>query len=165
MRLTNDKDSRILAIDPTTRGFGFAVLEGPDQLVDWGVKSLKKKSCQEHFEKVQKLIECYSPTTIVFMHPNNSRRCPRIKDLLNALADLRGDTPRLRCRMVPRATIFKIFRRLGAKTKHDIALKLALYFPELQQCMPKYRKPWMSEDYRMNIFDAVCLAFACFFQI
>jgi len=29
--------------------------------------------------------------------------------------------------------------------------------------LPRFRKPWMSEDYRMSIFDAVALAIA-FFQ-
>lgn len=35
------KDIRVLAIDPSTRGFGFAVLEGPNRLIDWGVKETK----------------------------------------------------------------------------------------------------------------------------
>ena len=35
------KDIRVLAIDPSTRGFGFAVLEGPERLIDWGVKETK----------------------------------------------------------------------------------------------------------------------------
>ena len=29
------KDICVLAIDPSTRGFGFAVFEGPNQLIDW----------------------------------------------------------------------------------------------------------------------------------
>jgi hypothetical protein len=34
-------------------------------------------------------------------------------------------------------------------------------FPEeLGHRLPPKRKPWMSEDYRMGIFDAVALAFA-----
>jgi len=28
-------------------------------------------------------------------------------------------------------------------------------FPELAPRLPRFRKPWMSEDYRMSIFDAV----------
>ena len=32
---------RLLAVALSTRGFGFAVLEG-DKLVDWGVKSISK---------------------------------------------------------------------------------------------------------------------------
>ena len=35
------KDICVLAIDPSTRGFGFAVLEGPNRLIDWGVKETK----------------------------------------------------------------------------------------------------------------------------
>jgi hypothetical protein len=35
------KDIRVLAIDPSTRGFGFAILEGPNQLIDWGVKETR----------------------------------------------------------------------------------------------------------------------------
>lgn len=31
------RPGRILAIDPTPRGFAFAVLEGTELLVDWGV--------------------------------------------------------------------------------------------------------------------------------
>lgn len=39
-------DKRILAIDPTTRGFGFGILEAPERLIDWGVKEAKRR--QEH---------------------------------------------------------------------------------------------------------------------
>ena len=35
------KDIRVLAIDPSTRGFGYAVLEGPNRLIDWAVKETK----------------------------------------------------------------------------------------------------------------------------
>ena len=34
---------RILAIAPTTRGFGFAVLDGNETLVDWGVRRIDGK--------------------------------------------------------------------------------------------------------------------------
>ena len=37
MKKIQPKHFRILAIAPSTRGFGFAVLEGQDTLVDWGV--------------------------------------------------------------------------------------------------------------------------------
>ena len=35
-----------------------------------------------------------------------------------------------------------------------------LQFPELEKRLPRVRKPWMSEDERMSIFDAVALAIA-----
>ena len=33
--------------------------------------------------------------------------------------------------------------------RHGIANR----FPELDPRLPRFRKPWMSEDYRMSIFD------------
>jgi hypothetical protein len=47
-------------------------------------------------------------------------------------------------------------------TKHDVAKVLAQKFPEeLGDRLPPKRKPWMSEDYRMDIFGAVALGITC----
>ena len=46
-------------------------------------------------------------------------------------------------------------------TKHDIAEYLANRFPEeLGTRMPPKRRPWMSEDHRMPMFEAVALTVA-----
>jgi hypothetical protein len=37
--------------------------------------------------------------------------------------------------------------------------------PELAPRLSRFRKPWMSEDYRMSIFDAVALALTFFFNL
>jgi len=34
--------------------------------------------------------------------------------------------------------------------------------PELTPRFPRFKKPWMSEDYRMSIFDAIAFATAFF---
>jgi hypothetical protein len=39
---------------------------------------------------------------------------------------------------------------------------IAKRFPELAPRLPRFRKPWMSEDYRMSIFDAVAMALTLF---
>ena len=44
--------------------------------------------------------------------------------------------------------------------KETIAAKVAERFPELRPYLPPPRKPWMSEDERMNVFDAVGLGLA-----
>ncbi len=47
----------------------------------------------------------------------------------------------------------------GKGSKHALAENLAVRFPdELGFRLPRKRRPWMSEDYRMDIFDAVALA-------
>ena len=51
------------------------------------------------------------------------------------------------------------FSRLKIKqTLAEIAVAIANRFPDLAPRLPRFRKPWMSEDYRMTIFDAVALA-------
>jgi RNase H-fold protein (predicted Holliday junction resolvase) len=59
------KDIRVLAIDPSTRGFGFAVLEGPNRLIDWGVKETKIDKNRMTLKLVADLIERCQPSVIV----------------------------------------------------------------------------------------------------
>ena len=47
---------RILSIAPSTRGFGFAVLEGLDTLADWGVKSVTADKNAQSIAKVKELL-------------------------------------------------------------------------------------------------------------
>ena len=48
------------------------------------------------------------------------------------------------------------------RNKNEIARFIAARFPELARSLPPERKPWMSEDSRMAIFDAAAFAFASF---
>ena len=59
--------------------------------------------------------------------------------------------------MLPRDSVLKTFEPSGT-TKHEIALAIAQAFPELTSRLPRKRRPWMSEDESMNVFDAVALA-------
>ena len=70
---------------------------------------------------------------------------------------------KVRVKSVSRAELKQAFAESGAGTKYEIAMAIANRFPELAPRLPRFRKPWMSEDYRMSIFDAVALAIA-FFQ-
>ena len=55
----------VFAIDPSTRGFGFAVLEGPDRLINWGVKETRTDKKKRSSESVAHLIEAYQPGALV----------------------------------------------------------------------------------------------------
>ncbi len=148
---------RVLALDPTHRGFGFAVLEGPDRLVDWGVKTVRGNKQAGCLRKIRELFQLYQPTVVVLEDcaRRGSRRCPRVRRLIKRIhffAIKNG----IKARVVSRARVRKAFA--PASTKHEIAVALAAHFPELAPLLPPPRKPWMSEDCRMNVFDAVALA-------
>jgi hypothetical protein len=68
----------------------------------------------------------------------------------------------VRVHRVSRTKVRQVFAPLGATKKHRIASVIAVRFPELAARLPPERKPWMSEDSRMTIFDAAAFALALF---
>ncbi len=55
------------------------------------------------------------------------------------------------------------FAQQGVINKQSLAEAIARHMPAFERYLPPPRKPWMSEDSRMNLFDAAALALA-FFQ-
>jgi len=47
--------------------------------------------------------------------------------------------------------------------RRSLALVIAQHIPAFERYLPPPRKPWMSEDARMGLFDAAALALT-FFQ-
>src|SRR5262249_17385517 len=89
-------------------------------------------------------------------HPS-SRRNSRIRTLINEITKLSRKMNR-KTQKLSRRDIRKAFAPAGARNKYDIAIALASIFPELSPRLPPYRKVWMSESERINIFDALSLA-------
>lgn len=163
IRAYNTNDKRVLAIDPSTRGFGFAVLEGPDRLIDWGVKETKKNKNARSLKLIEDLIDRYLPSVIVVedYRGKGSRRCHRIQELINDISKL-ASKRQIKVRSFSRAKVKQTFSESGASNKQEIATAVARRFPELAPRLPRFRKPWMSEDYRMSIFDAVSFGLTFF---
>jgi hypothetical protein len=65
-------------------------------------------------------------------------------------------------RSFSRSAVRDVFSRFGAFTKHQIATAIANQLSELALWVPAPRKCWMSEDYRMSIFNAVAFALTFF---
>lgn len=158
-------DLRILAIDPVSRGLGFVVMEGPRTLVDWGVRSARTEKQLRASAHLTQLITTYQPDYLIVERVNStgSRRCRRIKQLLSRLT-LLGAELGVRVRRISRAEVKAHFAPQGAVTKNQIALEIGLQLPELAAKVPPYRKPWMSEDYQMPVFDAAAMAMAFFHE-
>lgn len=155
------KYPRILAIAPSARGFGFAVLEGQETLVDWGVKAVQGDKNTQCIAKAKEMIAHYQPGVIVLEDHSakGSRRSMRIRMLTKqiiALASRRSVKPVL----FSREQMKNVFFPGGAEgTKHALAEKIANRFPEeLGFRLPPKRRAWESEDSRMDMFGAVALA-------
>ncbi len=161
MSLLGPAEKRMLALDPTTKGFGFAVLEGPARLIDWGLKQARGDRNRTCVKRAAELIARYSPHALVVedTEARGSRRCARVRELTADLRTLALEH-NVRFRTISGRKVKKLFAAVGAATKHQIAVAIAKWFPELDPHLPPIRKPWMSEDERMSIFDAVAFASA-----
>jgi RNase H-fold protein (predicted Holliday junction resolvase) len=152
---------RILAIAPTTRGFGFAVLDEKDALADWGGKPVKagNKNAQS-LKKAKELIDHNRPNVLVLQDTaaKDSGRAPRIQKLTQQIVKL-AKVHKVKVVLLSKEKIQKAFFADGKGTKQALAEVLAQKFPEeLGSMVPPKRKPWMTEHPRMDVFDAVALA-------
>lgn len=150
----------MLAIAPSSKGFGFAVLEDPVRLVDWGVKSVPKDKNAQSIAKVQELITLYAPQLLAVPDDvdTKSRRSERVRKLIRDIMQL-AEKSGVEVHKSSQEEVREHFFNTRPATRHDVAAFLAKAFPkELEAHLPPKRQFWMSEDYRMNIFSAVALA-------
>lgn len=149
-------DSITLSLDPTSEGFCFVVLAGSETLLDWGSREVVKRRPEEWRRKLAKLIGRYNPELIVLERVEESRRGPWARTFAADVAAFVREHG-IKVAEVTRRDVQAVFAESG-KTKYEIAVALARLFPELEPRLPRKRKPWMSEDERMSIFDALAFA-------
>jgi hypothetical protein len=151
----------VCAVYPSTRGFGYAVFEGPHSLVDWGVKAARgRQKNLASLVKARELLAFYRPDILVLEDCEGlgSRRAKRIQTLTN-LMTAHATEERIATASFSRSEVRACF---DLTTKREIAEAIVREFPELERHLPPVRRIWMSEDARMNIFDAVALGMTFF---
>jgi hypothetical protein len=161
MNQTSIKNSRSLSVALSSRGLGYAVMEGQNvfiahghKIVEGGDKNVKS------FAWVEQLIERYQPNIMALQDvaAKGSRRAPRIKSLHRQIVKLAGKQ-KIQVKLISGKQVRSLLLGNPKGTKQEMAERLAKQFPdELAACLPPKRKPWKSEDSRMDIFDAVALA-------
>jgi hypothetical protein len=161
MSIRRNKSELVLCIYPSAKGFGFAIFEGSRSLVDWGVTGVhgKKKNAQ-CLRKMRGLLAFYRPDVLVTEDHMGagSRRGSRIRALIDAIGTLAAKEG-IASKSFSRTGVRDCF---GLTAKRAIAQSVAREFPELESRLPPVRRIWMSEDARMNIFDAVALGMTFF---
>lgn len=138
------------------------MLEGGNHLIDWGVARLYSKVDEEFLVRVDAIINRYKPTIIAFEDVSGTHRgeraAKRINDLVGYAALL--DIERA---LVSRGEVRTALGLPYEATKYEVAKRIVTLFQELEATLPPPRKPWQTEDERMNVFDAVGLALGATF--
>ena len=158
-----NQNKLILSVAPFSRGFGYVVFEGPHNLIDWGVKEVRTDKNTSSLNKIEALIDFYWPDVLVLEDPSGeNRRRVRIRSLLGLISKL-GRRKKIATKSYTRPMVRQAFETISVSTKFEISRAIADEWPELKPYLPPFRKPWMSEDYRMSMFEAISLAVTYFY--
>jgi hypothetical protein len=146
----------VLAIAPSTTGFGFIVFEGPELPLDWGVRFARGDKNARCLARAAELVAQYKPDVFVLEDhaAPGARRSHRARVLIDEL-DMLARKNRVAARRYARLDTRSHF---AAKNKHETAQAIATAYPQLRRFVPPKRKIWLPEHYRMAIFDAASLA-------
>lgn len=154
----------VLAVAPSTHGFGYVLFEGPLMLTDWGMRHVSKDKNKVSAAKVDELIARYRPDILVIEDYAGEGSCRqrRIRRLIRTILH-RARKQGLETHQFSRGRIRKCFAPFSAKTKFEIAHRLAIGFRELELSLPRAKpKPWESPSPKMAVFDAAALAVVYF---
>ncbi len=154
---------RVVGIDPTTKGFAYVVFEDPETLIDWGHAEVRPLSHESCLERITRLLARYEPAALVcedITHPSCQRR-QRVKNLLTALQAFTYQCG-VETLGISQHDVENYFSAYDAHTKYARACCITAWFPELSPYLPPKRKLWMSEDLRINTFDAAALVLTAF---
>jgi len=157
-------EEKVLAIYPTSRGFGFVVATQPLSPVDWGTKEVhgRNKNARS-MERAAALIEAHHPDVLVLEDPTgpNSRHHQRIWRLAKALSAL-ANTQAMEVYPFTYAAVKECFGEFGVRTRYDIAMAIAKSVPAFEQFLPPPRRAWEREHARMSVFSAAALVMTYF---
>ena len=159
---TNGHTIRVLALDLRLQRFGYAVLDGPQKLLTWGIRICRATDYESRArlarKRVAPLLTTFRPEVIVANHVSglDARRGPGHYKLVKAIEqEAQAQFPNLI--LIGMREVRRVFGAVGDTTKDAIAARVALLFPELTWKLPPSRKTWMSEHHNRTIFDAVAL--------
>ena len=154
------KHFRILAVALSARGFGFVVMEGQKTIIECGGRVADGDKNTQSLTRMKKLLNFYRPGVLVLqdVEAMGSRRAPRIKTLNRQIKGA-AEKRKIEAKLISGKQLRRLLLGNPKGTKQEMAETLVMQFPdELASRLPPKRKPWKSEDSRMDIFDAVALA-------
>jgi hypothetical protein len=155
---------RILSLEIRPKRVGFIVLQGKDQVLDWGVRTYGKRETDAPSTccaKVGTLLDLYAPGVMVIRRRNTIPKQSR--GTVRAIAAKLAAEARRRsmvCRFVTAEEVKNFFARHECTTKDAIAARVAEWLPDLWKLPTPRTKPWHPERFGMPVFDAAAAAVA-----
>ena len=155
--------SRVIALHPTARGFGWTVFEAPLSPIDWGLAKAGKERNAKLVRRFERICNRYEPAVLVLedFEDEKFKRSERIKALCREIMHLAA-CRRMQAHVLRRSFVQSTFAEFGAHTRYEIGEYIREKIDALSPHTPRRRKIWSNADLRQNLFDAAALAFTYF---
>ena len=159
------RDSKILGIAIRARWLGFAVIDQQCRLLECGMVFYQRRSTPQlksAKHRLESIILRLCPSSVALLRAEltANNEMASVRSLVRALR-MAASLGSISLVSLRRDEIRKAFSEHKARSKDDIASALVGLFPELAWKLPRKRKIWSKEDFRMAMFDAVAAAVAC----
>jgi hypothetical protein len=150
---------RVLAIHPTGRGFGWALFEAPDTLLDWGLVHTANHKSGRLVEQLKRILSRYQPSALVLEEyaGDASKRTDRIQALNRSFEQAAGEHG-VSLAVYDRELVASVLGVPSRASRYDVACAVAARIEDLSHRMPPKRKFGSSEDARQSLFAAAALA-------
>lgn len=155
---------RIMAIDLRRSRFGYAVLDGPGALLEWGSGEIWAHDDRRRDFKNTRLrsaLRVSSPATVVVRRSQyRGSLKSSLKDRLLRQIKRDAEAYSIPVVMISQAVIRMAFHLPSRASKYRVASVVARRFPELRAKLPAGRKAWEPELHGIIIFDAIAAGLA-----
>ena len=149
----------VLAVHPSTTGFGWVLFEGALAPVVWGIASTKDKRNSTAMRRFETLLNQYHPSVVVLetFRGENARRGARIQELAQTMSGFAANRD-IEVAVYSREFVSSSVAGDARAKRHAVARAVVVALPIFRRHMPAKRQVWQSEDSRQCLFDAVALA-------
>lgn len=157
--------TKIVAIYPYTRGFGYAVMENALELKEFNLFDMKKFNSLRVLELVKEIFSIHGPATLILENTNCDycRKGEKTKQTIRTIAAW-AKGKGIYVQFYSRNQIRAIFKRWNATSKYEIAEVLSRNIQQLKPLLfekPKYpaREPNIEA-----VFSAVSMGVTHYFK-
>lgn len=159
MTVTTPRAPLVLAVHPTNAGFGWAALEGPLAVHDWGVSRARIDKNANSLRRLEQILDRLLPETLVLeaFECRQTVARQRITKLCRAIVDLANGRG-MEIAIYTRPMIRSTFESVGAVSRQEVAEAIGRQIPMLAGHVPQRRRAWEGEPHRLQMFSAVAVA-------
>lgn len=150
------KPKLILALHPSVRGFGWALIELPDRLLDWSVTRHRRRRNFNCRRTIERLLRQYQPDMVLIENWREVRRSRRICALYEQIVALCAEQ-KIRCIRLRPSEIRAALGLPATARRDEVAARVAGDFEAIIARLPRRRTAWDSEHPDMALFNAIAL--------